>query len=227
VKVVAVVAALLVVVGAGAVVADRVLDRRAEDQIATAIEQNVDGVKGKPVVHVEGFPFVTQLAAGSLAHVTGTIDAATLSGVMAEDITFDGRHVSTTSPHTIGEATVTATLPTASLEELVDQRTGLSVHLTSANGTLRASGEVLGLPLTADVEPSVDAGRLVVNLQRVTVGGVTVSVNDLPGAIANKLKNVTIPVTGLPEGLTLSGVTVVDDGARVTATGHDVRLPTS
>jgi hypothetical protein len=227
VKALAVVATVVVVVGAGAVVVDRVLDRHAEDAIATAIEHNVDGVQGKPDVNVEGFPFLTQLASGSLKQVKGTIDAATLSGVTARDITFDGRDVSTASPHTIGDATVTATLPTASVEQLVDQRTGLSVHLTSTDGALSATGQVLGLSLTAKVEPTVTAGQLAIDLQSVSIGGVTVPVADLPGAVANRLKDVTIPVTGLPKGLTLSGVTVVGDGVRVTATGRDVQLPTS
>lgn len=226
-KVVWALVALVLVVGAGLVVADRVIERRTEDQIAAAVKANVDGVQGDPQVQIHGFPFLTQLAAGSLDHVTGSISAANLSGVTAEDITFDGEGVSTSRPYTVADATVTATLPTASLEQLVNQRTGLSVQLTSTGGALRASGQVLGLPLTADLVPAVDAGRLVVDLQRVTIGGATVSIDDLPSVIGNRLKNVTIPVTGLPQGLALSEAVVVDDGLRLTATGHDVPLPTS
>lgn len=218
---------VVLVLGAGAVVADRVLEHRTEQQIAEAIKANVDGVQGEPQVQIAGFPFLTQLAAGSLDHVTGTIDAANLSGVTAQDITFDGRDVSTSRPYTVGDATVAATLPTASIEQLVDQRTGLTVQLTSSGGAMRASGNVLGLPLTADLVPGVQGGQLVVDLQRVTVGGATISVADLPSAISKRLSDVTIPVTGLPKGLALSQAVVVDDGLRLTATGRDVALPTS
>lgn len=221
---VGVVVGVLVVVGGAFVVADRVAAHQAEERLATTIEQNLDGVVGTPEVDVEGFPFLTQLAGGSLDHVTGTIDGATLSGVSARDVAFDGHHVTTSEPYTAGDATVTAVLPTASVEQLVDQQTGLDVDLSVDGGTIEASGSVLGVKLTADLEPHVADGKLKVDVQKVRVGGLTVSVDDLPGAIGDRLQNLTIPVTGLPEGMSLTEATVVDDGLRVTATGKDVPL---
>ena len=52
------------------------------------------------------------------------------------------------------------------------------------------------------------------------------SVDDLPGAIGDRLTDIEIPVSGLPEGLVLSDATVVADGVRITADGADVVLPT-
>jgi archaellum component FlaF (FlaF/FlaG flagellin family) len=221
---VGVVVGVVVVAGGAFVVADRVSAHHAEQRIATAVEQNLDGVVGTPRVHVEGFPFLTQLAAGSLDHVTGTIDGATLSGVSARDVVFDGRDVTTTEPYSVGDATVTATLPTAAVQQLVDQRTGLDVDLAVSGDALRASGSVLGVTLTADLEPHATDGKLTVDVQKVTVGGLTVSVDDLPGGLGDRLQDLTIPVTGLPTGMGLADVAVVDDGLRVTATGEDVRL---
>ena len=61
----------------------------------------------------------------------------------------------------------------------------------------------------------------------VAVGGVSLNVDSLPSAIGDRLDDIEIPVkTGLPEGLVLSGVQVVSDGVRITATGTDVAVPT-
>lgn len=219
--------AAVVVVGAGAVVADRVLAGVAERSIATAIEQNFDGVAGAPHVEVEGFPFLTQVARGSLDRISGSVQGVTLGGIDARDVAFDGRDVSTDRPYTVGDATVSATLRTDSLERLVDDRTGLSIDLAVVNGALRASGTVLGLPLAADLAPHVAEGGLVVDLERVTIGGIAVSTQDLPGAVGDRLQGLRVPVSGLPDGLALSGARVVTDGVRITATGQDVELPTS
>lgn len=224
VTVVGAVVGAVIVAGGAFVVVDRVTAQHTEERLSAAIEQNLDGVVGTPQVHVEGFPFLTQLAAGSLDHVTGTIDGATLSGVTAQDVTFDGRDVTTAQPYTVGTATVTATLPTESVQHLVDQQTGLDVDLAVTDGAVRASGSVLGVPLTADLEPHAADGKLKADVQKVTVAGLTVSIDDLPGGVGDRLRDVTIPVTGLPAGMGLAQVTVVDDGLRVTATGQHVAL---
>lgn len=215
---------VVIVAGGAFVVADRVVAHHTEQRLGTAIEQNLDGVVGTPQVHIEGFPFLTQLAAGSLDHVTGTIQGATLSGVSARDVAFDGLDVTTSQPYTVGEATVAATLPTAAVQQLVRQQTGLDVDLAVSEGTIEASGSVLGVKLTADLEPHAADGKLKVDVQKVTIGGLTVSADDLPGGLGDRLRDLTIPVTGLPQGMSLADATVVDDGLRVTAAGKDVPL---
>jgi hypothetical protein len=57
-----------------------------------------------------------------------------------------------------------------------------------------------------------------------SLGGLTITVDDLPDRIASRLTDLEVPVSGLPEGLTLTSVAVVPDGARITATGQDVTL---
>ena len=74
--------------------------------------------------------------------------------------------------------------------------------------------------------PRVEDGTLLVSVDNVQIAGLTVSVDDLPNAIGNRLTDIEIPVEGLPEGLVLSDATVVADGVRITADGTDVVLPT-
>ena len=113
-----------VVLVAGAFVADRVAESSAEKQVVTAIEENLD-VVGTPTVELGGFPFLTQLLAGSIDDVTGQVDGVTLDGIDATDVTFDGHDVSTSEPYTVGTATISATLPTASIEQIFADRSDL------------------------------------------------------------------------------------------------------
>ncbi len=218
------VVAVVVLVG-GAVVADRVTHAAAEQRVTEAIEQNLD-VDGTPTVDIGGFPFLTQLLAGSIDHVTGSVDGVTLEGIDATDVTIDAHGVGTSEPYTVSEATVSATLPTASIEQIVADRSQLDVAVAVDGDALTASGRVFGLALAANLVPRVEAGKLLVSVANVQVAGLTVSVEDLPRGVGDRLTDIEVPVDGLPEGMALSDATVVPDGVRVTATGSDVVLPT-
>lgn len=214
-----------VVLVAGVFVADRVAESSAERQVVAAIEENLD-VVGTPTVELGGFPFLNQLLAGSIENVTGQVDGVTLDGIDATDVTMDARDVSTSEPYTVGTATISATLPTASIEQIVADRSQLEIAVAVDGGALTASGEVLGLRLAANLVPRVEDGTLLVSVENVQIAGLTVSVDDLPNAIGDRLTDIEIPVEGLPDGLGLSDATVVADGVRITADGTDVVLPT-
>ena len=218
------VVAVVVLVG-GVLVADRVAESAAERQVADAIQQNLD-VVGSPTVELGGFPFLTQVLAGSIDDVTGQVDGVTLEGIDATDVTIDARDVSTSEPYTVGTATISATLPTSSIEQIVADRSDLDVTVAVDGGALTASGKVLGLTLAANLVPRVEDGKLLVSVADVRIAGLTVSVDSLPSAIGDRLTDVEIPVDGLPDGLVLSDATVVADGVRITADGADVVLPT-
>lgn len=223
-RAVAVVVSTLVVLGAGVVVADRVVAATAERRAAEAVEANLD-VSGTPVIEIDGFPFLTQVLAGSLTNVTGSVDGVTLDGGLTiTDVSFDAQGVSTSEPYTVSAGSVTGTLPTATLEQAVAEQTELDVTVTVEGDALVAAGTVLGVDLSAALTPRVDDGRLLVDVGRMSLGGLTITVDDLPDRVASRLEGLEVPVSGLPEGLTLTSVEVVPDGARVTATGSDVVL---
>jgi len=122
----------------------------------------------------------------------------------------------------VGDLRIDATVPTASIEQVVRDTADLDV--TVDGGTLRASGEVLGLTLTAGLVPRVEDGRLLVDVQDVTLGAGTLRLDQLPGNLAERLVGIEVPLDGLPPGIVLQDAQVVPDGVRVTATGVDVVL---
>ncbi|WP_028045985.1 DUF2993 domain-containing protein [Cellulomonas sp. URHE0023] len=211
----------------GAFIADRVVASTVETRAAEAIQQNLDGVVGTPKVDIGRFPFLTQVLKGTLDDVSGHVDGVTIEGIPATDVTLDATDVSTTEPYVAGTATISATLPTASIDKIVADRTTLDVATSVDGDTLKATGKVLGLTLSAALVPRVRDGKLLVDVQQIMIGGVSVDVSSLPSSIGNKLDDIEIPIEdGLPEGLVLSDAQVVDAGVRITATGTDVTVPT-
>ncbi|MGY4644567.1 LmeA family phospholipid-binding protein [Cellulomonas sp. URHB0016] len=216
---------VLVVLGAGVVVADRVAAAEAENRAVETIDLNLDGVQGTPDVTIGGFPFLTQLLRGSLEEVSGHVDGMTLEGIDAVDVQVEAQDVSTTEPYTVGSGSIAATLPTASIEQVVADRTDLDVQVAVEGDALTASGQVLGLKLSATLTPRVEDGRLLVDVGGLRLAGLTITVDDLPSSVRSRLTDLEVPVSGLPEGLVLSKATVVADGVRITAIGTDVTLP--
>src|SRR4051794_10273941 len=225
--VVGVVIGVVALVAGGAFLADRAVAATVEKRSVESIEQNLDGVVGSPTVDIGGFPFLTQVLKGTLDEVTGQVDGVTIEGIPAVDVTLDATDVTTAEPYTAGTATLSATLPTASIDKIVADRSTLDITTSVTGSTLKATGKVLGLTLSADLVPRVEDAKLLVDVQRITIGGVSVDVESLPGSIGNKLDDIEVPVqSGLPDGVVLSDAQVVDDGVRITATGTDVAIPT-
>jgi len=214
-----------VLLAGGAVVADRVAVGRAQELAVTELQTKVEGVSGEPEVTIGGFPFLTQLAAGKLSHVTAHADALTLDGVEVTDVVVDADGVATAEPYTVDRADLTGTLTAAELQRLVAANSDADVDLQIENDDLTAATAVLGLDVTATLVPRVDNGEIRVDVATVAFGGFAVDVTDLPGVLAGQLSDLAVPIDGLPEGFELSGVEVRDGGVRITASGLDVVLP--
>lgn len=214
-------AVLLVLLAVGLLAADRVLHARTEAQLGDAVAREVDG--GSSVV-VHGFPFLTQVATGALDHVSLEADAWTDGTVRLERITADGYDVTTAEPYTAARARGSAVVPLESLQALVDglgAPVPLRVGLDEGRVTLAA--EVLGgveLALAADVVPAGAGVEL--EVVEAFLGGVAVSLEDV--GLGPGLRTLEVPLDGLPEGLAVDDVEVLDDGVRVRVSGRDVVL---
>ncbi|RYV51874.1 LmeA family phospholipid-binding protein [Pengzhenrongella frigida] len=225
VRAVAVGSTVLVLLAGGAVVVDRVAVGRAEALAVRELAANVDGLVGEPRVTIGGFPFLTQLSAGTLSDVSVRADGLTLEGVEVTDVEVDASDVTTAEPYTVARAVLTGTLSAATLQELVATRSDVELELQIEGDQLTAATQLLGLDVTATLVPRVEDGQIRVDVVSVAFGGLAVDVDDLPGVLAGQLSDLTVPIDGLPDGFELSGVVVRDGGVRVTATGLDVELP--
>ncbi|MBU4214200.1 MAG: DUF2993 domain-containing protein [Actinobacteria bacterium] len=219
-KVVALVATLVVLAGL-AVGADRVAVVRAEATAAQRVRQTID-VQGDLAITVHGFPFLTQLAGGRLDRVTGSADEVRFGSLTLTDVDVAATGVTTSPPVTTASADLAATIPTATLQQAARERSGLDLDVAVDAGAVTVSGDALGLTFTAAATPRVEGGRLLVDLDDVRIGGLQVTIANLPAALRDRLTGLEVPVDELPAGLVLRSAAVVDGGVRISATGTDV-----
>lgn len=159
------VAALAVLAGA-AVAADRWALDAVEDQLTAAVTAQVDSATGGPDADITGFPFLTQLAAGSLDEVVLTAASATLGDMTLVDADVHARDVSTGAPYTARTAHLTASsvsLPDLELDDVVVRAAGVSTAdpLTARTADVTAASARLA---------GVDLERVVVRAEGVTTG---------------------------------------------------------
>lgn len=218
---------VLVVVALVLVAGDRVAVRYAEGRAAQEVEAAGTDVSGVDV-DITGFPFLTQLVAGELTHVTGTMERGTFSGYEVSDVHVDARGVGTADPYPLTTGTADGLLSLASLEQAVEKATGLDVTVGAGDSTLTVTATVptalLDVELTARVEPSVvDATTLGVEVVSVSLAGATVTLDDLPGGLGSRLQDLRVPLT-LPQGVSLTTARVEDGAVRLGVSGQDVPL---
>ena len=217
IMVVIVLAVVMVLIG-GAVVADRGAKATAENTITNAVRDAVPGATGIST-SVSGIPVATQLARGSLSHVTVSMLTLPANGVVLDDVIVDVTQVTTTAPYRAQDVEATASIPTAALQSKLGD-----------GWSLRTDGTAIVASLTsipgaqARIVPSVNSGALALTLDSVTIFGAQIDGSLVPKAVTDKLDELARSVAGLPFGLTLASVKVTPAGVDLVATGHDVTL---
>jgi DUF2993 family protein len=234
-----------VLLGGLFVIADRLAVGFAEDEVADRLRTSED-LPTTPDVSIDGFPFLTQLAAGQLDDVkvgikdydapTGTsgqnIRIDNLNAQM-RDVEFTGDYSSATAATATGSATITYA------ELLKAAKSTQPGPVTVVPGV---TAKVVGLSDGGDgkikvaVEATVlgkELPRPVSVLSTVTVAGDTVKVKaeSLPNlgiALADgRMRAVTDfeqKIDGLPGGIKLDSVEAAKTGVDITVKGSNVRL---
>ena len=156
----------VVLLAGAAVGADWWARDTVEDQVAGAVTAEAVSVSGGPHVEITGFPFLTQLVAGSLDDVLLSASSATLGELTLTGADVHAREVSTGTPYTARTARLAAasvTLPDVELSDVVVRATRVSTEqpLTAGTADVRAeSGRLAG----------VDLHTVVVRAEGVTTG---------------------------------------------------------
>jgi hypothetical protein len=214
------VVALLVLAVAGDFVAKAV----AENVAASQIQQQ--GFPKKPSVTIEGFPFLTQVAARDISQVrlsssdvsAGPVEVSQVSAVL------NGVHLN--SGYTSGtidqlSGTVLITFP------------ALATALTNALGPASTVAGAVGLTLSdagpGEVKASVDlvvasgsATWKVTRLSGQEMNVRLISTSGVPASALSSVSNFTFAIPKLPFGMTIQQVAVTPAGIVGQISGHDL-----
>jgi hypothetical protein len=217
-KLAVIVAVVLCVLAVLGVAADRVAASTAERTITERVSAELAGATDVST-QVHGVPILTQVAHGSLDHVTVTAAELPASGLTLRDVVVDLYDVSISSPRTASTVGASAGLTTEQLQ----RKLGDGWTVTTDGDALVAASTGL-LSIEARVIPTVKAGRLALDLDWVKILGVQVDGSSVPAALTDRLDALVASIGDLPLGLALRSVEVSPGGVTVHATGSDVVL---
>jgi hypothetical protein len=195
----------------------------AENKAASEIQQQ--GFPKKPSVDIEGFPFLTQVAAHefhdiqiSSSNVTeGPLDIESINASL-KDVHINGAF----SGGTIGSLVGTAAITFTALSKAMTSEAGPLGRLANAGLTLSAaSSDEVKARLNAVVVSGTAVWRVTgtasndINVQLVSTGG-------LPSSLLSPVSDITLRLPSLPLGLKIQSISVTPSGLVGTLTGQNV-----
>jgi hypothetical protein len=206
--------------------ADRGIKAYAEDQMASQFQNSV-GLSGKPHVNIEGFPFLTQLAAQKFNKVditatNETITAKSAGGGLLEiaslTATLQGMHIHGTNSATIDQFNASALITFGALGSVGGIPQGITLSADGPN-QIKANVDVPVLGSFTAHGKITRVGPNEINIKITDFGGLPD-----PGDTLGNLTNFNITLPKLPPGVTIQSISVTQQGLRITATGHDTTL---
>jgi hypothetical protein len=218
----AIIIILIVLIGL-LVAADFAARAWAENKTAAEIQQH--GFPKKPNVDIEGFPFLTQVAAHNLDDIQVSSSNVTESHVQIASIDASLKNVhinGTFSGGTIGSLRGTAAITFPALTNAIAAEAGSLGQLTKSALTfsaaspseVKATVQVLMFKGTVVWRVTTASGN-VINVQLVSGGGV-------PAYLLKPISDITLHLPTLPLALQLQGVSVDSSGLVGVLTAQNV-----
>ncbi|MFJ8732161.1 DUF2993 domain-containing protein [Streptomyces bauhiniae] len=234
---------LVVILGGLFVIADRVAVHFAEGEVADRVRAR-ENLASTPDVDIKGFPFLTQVAAGSLDDVelgiesypapTGTEGRTIrIDDLKADlkDVTFSGDYSSATAKSGTGSATIAYDqLMQAAKTEPTELAPGVTAQITGlgngGDGKIKVSVKLgipaLGIQRTIPVLSSLDVkgGKVSVHADALPV----IAGANLADGTFRQITDFQQALDQLPGGIAVSSVRATADGVQIGVTGSDLKL---
>jgi len=208
----------LIVIVLVLVLGDRAANAYTEDRMASQMQSSL-ALSGKPDVTIQGFPFLTQLAARNFKTVDvnasnetagpgGQLEIANLTA------TLHGMHIHGTNSATVDQFTASALVTFTALAHAGGIPQGITLGPDGPN-RIKASLDLGPLSESATAQiTQTGPGRI--NIKVVDGSGIT-------SAILGGLNfNVNIPK--LPAGVSIKSISVTQQGLKITAAGTNTTL---
>jgi hypothetical protein len=197
-------AVVVLVLAAILAIADRAAAAYAENQLASQIKSQ--GFPVKPSVTIEGFPFLTQLAARDFNGVN--ISASNVSkgplNIASINATLHGVHIgSSFHGATIDQINGTALITFAALDSAAGIGNGIT--LSAAGPTEVKAAVNLGFLSGTALAQVTRSGTHQINVRVISAGGI-------PLSALGSHQDFTITIPALPAGMTVQNVSVTGQG---------------
>jgi Cu/Zn superoxide dismutase len=205
---------ILILVGA-----DRAANAYTEDQMASQVQSSL-ALSGKPQVTIQGFPFLTQLAARDFrtVDITASNETAGTGGqleIASLTATLHGMHIHGLKSATVDQFNASALVKFTALAKAGGIPQGITL---SADGPNRVKADVSIGPFSDTAVAQVtQSGAGQINIKIIDAGGI-------PLSILGSASNFTISIPKLPAGVSIQKISVTQLGLQITASGQNTTL---
>ncbi len=213
----------LIVIIVVLVLGDRAANAYTENQMASQIQSSL-GLSGKPSVTIQGFPFLTQLAArdfrtvdinASNETITSSSAGSGLLKVASLAATLHGMHIHNLNSATIDQFNASALVTFTALGDVGGIPQGITL---SADGPNQIKADLSIGPLSDTAVAQVtQTGSNQINVKVINADGIPVS-------LLGNLANFSFTIPKLPAGVTIQSISVTQQGLRITAAGTNTTL---
>ncbi|RCV50856.1 LmeA family phospholipid-binding protein [Marinitenerispora sediminis] len=208
------------------VAADRGLHYALEREIANRAAQQYE-MATEPEVTIGGFPFLTQVAAGSYDEVHIVTGALTVNEVQLERVDATLRDVRAPVGELLSNPSITAgsvdarvMLPYSELQKRLPE----GIVIETDNGAPRITGDLavsgFSVPVQSDIEVAVDGDTVNVTPTNVQVGESQIDIS----AVVTERLTFSLQLPQLPFDVRVTGVEALPNGVELSGEGTDVPL---
>jgi len=200
------------------VVADRVANAVAENEMATQFQTSM-ALSGKPNVAIQGFPFLTQLAAKDFnqVNISATNETTGPLTIASLNATLHGMHFTSLQAKsaTVDDLTANALITFTALGNAGGIPQGITLSYGGGN---QVKADINLGPLSESASATVtQQGSDKIHVHLNDAGGIPLS--DL-----GTLADFTVTIPKLPAGVKIQNVSVTQQGVQISITGHDTTL---
>ena len=201
------------------VLGDRAANAYAEDRMASQIQSSL-ALSGKPDVTIQGFPFLTQLAASNFktVDVNATNETAGPGGqleIANLTATLHGMHIHGTNSATVDQFTASALVTFTALAHAGGIPQGIKLSADGPN-QIKATVDILGFSSDATAKVT-QVGSDKINVKITDFAGV-------PADVLGSLTDFNITIPKLPAGVTIQKISITQQGLQITAAGKNTTL---
>jgi hypothetical protein len=198
---------------------DRAANAYTEDQMASQMQSSL-ALSGKPSVTIQGFPFLTQLAARTFntVDVSASNETAGPGGqleIASLTATLHGMHIHGLKSATVDQFTASALVTFTALAKAGGIPQGITLASDGPN-QIKATVDILGFGSDATVKVA-QVGPDKINVKVTDFNGV-------PADVLGNLVNFTFSIPKLPAGVKIQSISITQQGLRITATGTNTNL---
>ncbi len=210
----------LIVIIVVLVVGDRAANAFTEDQMASQFQSSLE-LSGKPHVTIQGFPFLTQLAARDFhqVNINASNEAAGPGGqlqIQSLTATLHGMHIKSTSSTEIDDFSASALVTFTALAHAGNLPDGITLAADGPN-KIKANIDLGPLGTGTATAQVTQVGSSKINIKLLDAG-------KLPVDALGNLVNFTVAIPKLPAGVKIGTISITEQGLRLTATGHNTTL---